>query len=285
MKFTSLAIGLTAIAAVLGPAAGVPAPKPKSTNPGRGSSSCASGITYQLIGYLNTKDIDNVGSYCKPWAAVGYVAGIGLFNTNAGSILAVVDKFMASSDYKDEFKGVYDALKKAAETKATSTAGLEALCPAWVKASATGDAFYNAQVSVFRELKEAPLKSSLKKYKLPITKAVILQYSVTNGVADTGFGVGAVIKDTDAAFTDNFEGTSGSTLTIGDYKVDEIEWLYQFMEVADGKAKGLTAGFSKILSSLVRKTDYKLSSAITFTGFSKKKVTIDCKPSFKSAPE
>ncbi|KAJ2715612.1 hypothetical protein H4R19_001104 [Coemansia spiralis] len=273
MKLTILSVGLLAMSALAAPI----------TQNNKAAieidTKCAFRITYQLIGYLNTGLIDGAEAECDAQTGAGYAAGIGKFSTKSGNALAVVDQYIASPEYKGEFKDVHDALAKAATEHSVSTDGLSGFCPAWEKAAKSGDSFHMAQVTVIRGSYEKPMLTLAKalKIKFPLTRAALLSTALANGLGDAQAGLGAVIAATNALFTHSVKGTSGNRVTIGKFKVDEIVWLGKFLDTLDTLSAGVDTRTAEVFRDIIATGSYKLDSTTVFQGFDGKQVTLTCK--------
>ncbi|KAJ2716632.1 hypothetical protein H4R19_000523, partial [Coemansia spiralis] len=174
MKFASLTVGLVAAASLLSPATGSPMPKSSSSKDDSINYTCAYRNGYQLIGYLNTRLDKGGDSFCMPIEGSGYVGGIIRFTVQYGSALAVVEKYMEDENYKEEFKDVYEELKKRAAAQSTAIDGFNDFCLAWKKAGINGNSFFDAQMAVARNMYEIPALNMAKRLKLrfkyPLTR-------------------------------------------------------------------------------------------------------------------
>ncbi|KAJ1725094.1 hypothetical protein LPJ61_005675 [Coemansia biformis] len=273
MKLATLSVGLVAAISLLGSAAGAPA---SSSNPGKTDSTCAYRIGFQLISYMNTGMLKGGEASCTNNNEEGYRAGIGLFTTKYGSVLAVVNEYMKSPDYKDEFKDVIEQLKKTAAAQ-SGPEGLDTFCDAWSKAALNAGPFFDAQVTVLRSMYEAPALKAAKglKIRLPLTKAAMTQAALTNGLGNDGKTIGAVITATNKKFDENYVGPSDSTLKVNGHEVDEIEWLKEFLNAKDVLADK-EVQFSDVFRSVLRRGYFTLSDEIEFKGLEGKDVSIDC---------
>ncbi|KAJ2710702.1 hypothetical protein H4R19_003620 [Coemansia spiralis] len=267
MKLTAFSAGLVAVSSLFAPAAAAPALLHDRAALNI-DYQCAFRITYQLLGYVNTGYPVNARAACGGNDDSGITAGIGRFTSRWGSLLAVVDTYKASGHYLGEFDDVYNATVTAAREQKGATIGLGGFCAAWIKASENGNALYNSQISVVRSLFEEPTKVYWKKYRirLPLTRAALTIVALTNGLGETGKSVGAAITLTNSRLNATISGSSGSTLRIGNYMVDEIEWLKKFLDAADELASFNQYGTNNILREVIKGGHYTLSSAITLQG-------------------
>ncbi|KAJ2791909.1 hypothetical protein H4R21_006245, partial [Coemansia helicoidea] len=243
---------------------------------------CAFRNTYQLLDYLNSSDESKGKAFCELYSKAGYLAGIGQFSTRWGSALAVVDSYMASPNYKDEFKDIYDALKAAAKDHSVSAEGLDTFCDAWRKAAANGNSFYNSQIAVVRSMHEEATKAYWKQYgiRLPLTRAVLLTTAtateITTKLGDKDYTTDAIIKKTNAKFSGNVGGKSGSSVKAGKFLVDEIAWLRKFLDTADELTDGHLKKAHDVFRYLIKEGYYTLDSDITLTGYKGQQATLTC---------
>ncbi|KAJ2699070.1 hypothetical protein H4R19_005555 [Coemansia spiralis] len=265
MRLTAFSAGLVAISSLFAPAAAA-----QALLHNRAALDidykCAFRITYQLFGFVSTGVAINGQDSCNLYVGEGIVAGIGRFISRWGSLLAVVDNYKASGHYLGEFDDVYNATVTAAREQTGSTIGLEGFCPAWHSATKNGNYLYNSQVSVVRSQYEEPTKVYWKKYgiRLPLTRAAMTMVAITNGLGETGGTVGAAITLTNSKFTANVTGSSGSTLRIGQYMVDESEWLKKLLDSADELGGYGNALILDNFRELIKGGYYTLSSTFTY---------------------
>ncbi|KAJ2715611.1 hypothetical protein H4R19_001103 [Coemansia spiralis] len=280
MRFASLTVGLVAVASLLSPATGSPMPKSSSSKADSINYTCAYRNGYQMIGYLNTRMAKDGDSYCRAEQDNGYVGGIIRFTVQYGSALAVVEKYMEDENYKEEFKDVYEELKKRAAAQSTVTDGFDDFCVAWKKAATNGNSFFDAQMAVARNMYEIPALNMAKRFKLrfkyPLTRFAVTQFAITGGIGEDDRTIGGIMKATNAKITADVTGESNSQLTVGTFKVDEIEWLKLFMDKASDAAGAYYAPVVKVLNDLITKGNYNIGSTTRFKGFDGKTVTLQC---------
>ncbi|KAJ2711017.1 hypothetical protein H4R19_003455 [Coemansia spiralis] len=280
MKFASLTVGLVAVASLLSPATSSPMPKSSSSKADSINYTCAYRNGYQLIGYLNTRIAKGGDSYCEAIQNSGYYAGIIKFTIQYGSALAVVEKYMEDENYKEEFKDVYEPLKKLVAAKSSASDGFDDFCPAWKKAATNGNSFFDAQMAVARNMYEIPALNMAKRFKLrfkyPLTRFAVTQFAIIGGLGEDGRTIGGIMKATNAKITADVTGESDSQLTVGTFKVDEIEWLKLFLNTAINSSTNYYIPVFDVLSDLVTKGNYNLSSTTRFKGFDGKTVTLQC---------
>ncbi|KAJ1726235.1 hypothetical protein LPJ61_005329, partial [Coemansia biformis] len=239
---------------------------------------CAFRITYQLISYFNTKELRGAAPCGLTNSGAGYAAGIAKFTTRYGSALAVINEYANSTHYKGEFEAVLPALKKVVAGDSDSVDGLDGFCDAWKKAAETSNSFYLTQVNVVRNMYEKPALAAAKqlKIKFPLTRAALTMTAVTNGLGDDGNTLGVVIKATNKSIKGDAKGTSGNSLKIGLYTVDEIEWLKVFLATKDKMSNYATSGNTSAFRNIAENGDLTLSKDITFKGYNDRSVTIRC---------
>ncbi|KAJ2715610.1 hypothetical protein H4R19_001102, partial [Coemansia spiralis] len=173
MKFASLTVGLLAVASLLSPATGSPMPKSSSSKADSINYTCAYRIGYRLVGYLTTLLEKGSDAYCRAETGDGYVAGIIRFTVQYGSALAMVEKYMEDENYKEEFKDVYEELKKRSAAQSTAVGDFPNFCVAWREAATNGNSFFDAQMAVARNMYEIPALNIAKRlnlrFKYPLT--------------------------------------------------------------------------------------------------------------------
>ncbi|KAJ2716049.1 hypothetical protein H4R19_000865 [Coemansia spiralis] len=273
MKLSILSVGAIAVCALAAPAPEAPI-STRATN-----QQCASRNTLQLYNYLSTVLTYEPAAKCREESGLGYVAGIGGFNTKSGLTFSVVKHYTESPHYKGEFKDVYSALAKAAKEHSESTDGLSGFCPAWKKAVKNGPAFYQAQIRTLydgsEDLAHKLAKGIQSKFALTDTAVMLMTAMYIPGTSKAAFnpiGLHAMKK-----ITGNITGNSGNSITIGKYKVDEGKWLHMLLDMADKMVGDADRRAIKILRNLAAAGSYKLDGTIKFQGFGGKSVTLNCK--------
>ncbi|KAJ2711018.1 hypothetical protein H4R19_003456 [Coemansia spiralis] len=227
-------------------------------------------------------------SYCRAEQDNGYVGGIIRFTVQYGSALTVVEKYMEDKNYKDEFKDVYEELKKRAAAQSTVTDGFDDFCVAWRKAATNGNSFFDAQMAVARNMYEIPALNIAKRlnlrFKYPLTRFAVTQFAITGGIGEDGRTIGGIMKVTNAKITADVVGKSDSQLTVGTFKVDEIEWLKQFLLTAINSSTDHYIPVFSVLTDLAIMGNYNLSSTTQFKGFGGNTVTLQC-DKLKATPQ
>ncbi|KAJ1719826.1 hypothetical protein LPJ61_006246 [Coemansia biformis] len=208
----------------------------------------------------------------------GYTAGIAQFNTKDGSALKVVDKYKDGSNYQDEFEAVYAALEKAAKDKSASTDGLTDFCDAWTTAAGNGNAFYSAQVAVARSMLEKNAKQSTWTIglKYPLSKSLMMLTAFSNGYGKDGSTLGGIIAAADKKFDADTPGDSGNTLKIGEYSVDEMEWVKAFLDAKDELSGDSSSKQSDVIRNIIKGGYYKFNQSFKVKGINGKSVSFTC---------
>ncbi|KAJ2772334.1 hypothetical protein IWQ57_001810 [Coemansia nantahalensis] len=131
-----------------------------------------------------------------------------------------------------------------------------------------------------RAMYEKPALSVAKEQgvtpKYPITKVFLTQLAVVNGFGDPERSLDAIMKATNELFTQDVDGDSGSQITVGSYKVDEIVWLKELLIKAAKMSHPVFSRTVRILSDIVYEGNYKLSKTTKFQGFNWEPVTLEC---------
>ncbi|KAJ2649739.1 hypothetical protein IWW40_002915 [Coemansia sp. RSA 1250] len=117
-------------------------------------------------------------------------------------------------------------LEEYAKTGSGSADGLDGYCDAWRKAH-KGPDFLPAQSQVQRGWYANPPLAYTSKYGVQygIPRAVLYDAAVSNDVYTNGTCLGLTLGATNAQFSRDMLGDSGSTLNINGHKVDELIWL------------------------------------------------------------
>ncbi|KAJ2781084.1 hypothetical protein H4R18_003079 [Coemansia javaensis] len=241
---------------------------------------CAGAINYQVITILNTGSTTKDGSRCIQGAeGEGYTVGFANFSTIYGDALAVVQGYMKAPTYKGEFDKYLPVLQQNAAGRDGTVEGLEGFCDAWAAASKETLPFFSAQIDVARAMYDKPslLYARKLKLKFPVGKSILFDTAVTDGFGQKGNGVGAMVSATNAQFTKDAPGNSGSTLNINGHKVDEIVWYRAYLDVRDKLATNPnTKTHTKVYRSILDNGGQGFNEKISFTGPDGKKTTAKC---------
>ncbi|KAJ2781085.1 hypothetical protein H4R18_003080 [Coemansia javaensis] len=243
------------------------------------AADCPETLNIALISYLNAHKVGGGGGVCSVGApGTGYVAGIGAFTTQYGSALDVIKAYKAGGSYRGVFDQLLPTLETYAAQSSGSTAGLDSFCAAWEAASANGQAFRAAQVSVIRSKFEEPalqLAASLG-VRFELTKSLLLDTALVNGLAGTNGGLAEIIAATNNAFTASQAAPSGSALTIGNLTVDEAQWIQSFLDARTAVAPGRALDHIAAYRSLLAGSQFAFADRISFTDATGRGVTIAC---------
>ncbi|KAJ2781086.1 hypothetical protein H4R18_003081 [Coemansia javaensis] len=295
MKLTVLAAGAAFL--LLGSAAAAPTTTTKNKNNDSNDSDnapdldkidykCAGNINYQLINYLNTNSLNRTGATCYKGNGdkSGYTAGIVNFSTQYGDALGVISLYAKDPTYNKEFDALIPTLQKYAQETSGSVEGLDKFCDAWESAANNGRAFYEIQVKYARENydKPAQLAARYPRLRFPISKSVVFDTAVTNGLGDEGNSLGALIAATNSTITADDSGDSGSTLAVGKFSIDEIKWLTKFLDIREEKSGDNGKGHIAAYRSLIDRKAYMFDGTIEFIDSNSKKIQISCNKAAES---
>ncbi|KAJ2312263.1 hypothetical protein H4R23_001884 [Coemansia sp. Cherry 401B] len=194
---------------------------------------CSVYNSYQLVNLQLSGVKGSVGTKCfKDIGGRGYVAGFINFSTNRRDALWVVDQFRQTANYAGEFDVYYNTLEANAWAKSGSTQNLDGFCDAWKKAN-TNPEFFGIQTNVMRQLYDQPAYTFFKQLggKYAVTRSVLFNTAITNGFDGGPNTLASLIVTTNQNFTKKTTGSSGNSLSVNGYQVDEIVWLKKFLDV------------------------------------------------------
>ncbi|KAJ2355100.1 hypothetical protein GGF43_002887, partial [Coemansia sp. RSA 2618] len=134
--------------------------------------------------------------------------------------------------YDGGFDKYLPILEKYAKSNSGSTKGLDGYCNAWYSAAYYNPDFYKVQLQAANDLYRVPANQYADKLKLKfaVSRAVIYDTAIINGVESDGDSLGGLVQTTNKQFTKAKTGSSGSTLSIDGVKVDEIVWVQKLLD-------------------------------------------------------
>ncbi|KAJ2896803.1 hypothetical protein GGI21_000176 [Coemansia aciculifera] len=196
---------------------------------------CAKTLALKVTNIYENGDSNFHYDYCENLHdGRGFTAGIAGFCSGTGDAWEVIQAYHKLTGGRgDEFSKFDTVLKKYAESGSDSTSGLDGYCALWGKLGKGDARFKQAQDSVRDELYVAPAQQYSAKLglRLTISQAQLYDTGIEHGTGNDADGLGSLIKRTNAKFTSDRPGSSGSTLNINNHKVDEIVWLNEFLGV------------------------------------------------------
>ncbi|KAJ2847988.1 hypothetical protein IWW36_003561 [Coemansia brasiliensis] len=222
MKFVAISLGILASLSYIGSVDAKPTVE-----------YCSYYISLQMTNLYQTGTTGSFISRCsQDYFRKGISAGFINFSTARGDALEVIKTFQKSSNYAGEFDQYIDVLEKYANTGSGSTEGLDGYCNAWKKACENPDFFSaQSQVNYSWYSKRSKQYADMFGLKYGISRAVLYDTAVSNDVYTNGTCLGLVLAATNAQFSRNTYGNSGSTLKINGYDVDEMIWLARLLEM------------------------------------------------------
>ncbi|KAJ1989134.1 hypothetical protein GGI25_004983 [Coemansia spiralis] len=244
VKFVTLATGLATISMLATAHAGL--------------SGCPKNLAFQLTNVFQIGQIHfEYGNCAKDNTGNGYAAGIANFCTRTGDAWQVIQAYHNLTGGNDEFTQFDSILKQYAETNSGSTSGLDGYCNAWQKASAS-QKFWSAQGAIFDKLYFTPSQGFADSLglQLSVSQGQMYDAAISHGTSNNSRSLGGMIQTTNSKFANDTLGGSNSTLSIGGYQVDEIEWLKEFINVR--KAIGSKNNLASINSYnyIINQTEY-----------------------------
>ncbi|KAJ2746132.1 hypothetical protein GGI20_001617 [Coemansia sp. BCRC 34301] len=195
---------------------------------------CARTLALKVTNIYENGDPNFHYDYCENLHdGRGFTAGIAGFCSGTGDAWEVVQAYHKLTGGSDEFSRYDSVLRKYSESGSDSTSGLDGYCALWETLGKGDTRFKSAQDSVRDALYVAPAQqySSKLGLRLTISQAQLYDAGIQHGTGNDADGLGSLIKRTNAKFTSDKPGSSGSTLTINKHKVDEIVWLNAFLKV------------------------------------------------------
>ncbi|KAJ2827993.1 hypothetical protein IWW50_001610 [Coemansia erecta] len=209
----------------------------------------------------------------------GYASGIVNFTTRNGDALKVIQEYLSynSGSYNGTFDEYLPTLKKYASKGSGSTKGLSGYCDAWEEA-AQDNLFWNAQSSVLSSEYNAPIQEYVDeiKIKFSVTRAILYDTAIVNGLGSSDSDLGGIFKATNAAFYTSVEGDSGNSVVINnEYSVDELMWALKFLDIressSDSGSKNIAA-----YRSIIARNDLTWDKDVTVEDSDGKEVTVSC---------
>ncbi|KAJ2820221.1 hypothetical protein GGI24_004558, partial [Coemansia furcata] len=163
----------------------------------------------------------------------GYTSGIAGFCTGTGDAWLVIQEYHKLTGGKDKMTQFDAVLADYAASGNNSTIGLTEYCSVWRKLGSSNAKFKQAQDTIRDDMYMAPAMEYAKQLGLrtSIAQAQLYDAGIQHGASNGPDGLGGMINSTNAQITTDEAGDSGSTLTINQYKIDEIVWLKKFLAV------------------------------------------------------
>ncbi|KAJ2310555.1 hypothetical protein H4R23_005634, partial [Coemansia sp. Cherry 401B] len=186
-----------------------------------------------IIGLYQSGFVASYPARCeKDDSGGGLASGYINFTTGNGDALEVIQEYQKTANYTGGFDKYIGTLKKLAATHSSSTAGLDGYCDLWTK-SCKDPNFFATQIAVANSRYQAPSLKYVKKLGIQyaVSRSVLYDTAIVNGPKDTSDNIGGLVRATNAMFTKNTPGNSGSMLSINGVKVDEIAWLKKFLQI------------------------------------------------------
>ncbi|KAJ2772335.1 hypothetical protein IWQ57_001811 [Coemansia nantahalensis] len=283
MRIAAIIAGLIAAVSLPGPASASPFNVSAESGSQDIDYKCAFRISFQLIGYVSTGSAIGAAALCsKSDGGDGYVAGAFSLTTKHGTALAAINEYKQRPAYNKEFDALIPTLEKYNETMSGSTDGLDAFCNAWTTAAKNEYDFYGAQIKVIRDMYEGPALEVARSLNIryPLTRSAMTNVALMGGLGKQGDALGAVVAAANAGFAKDVKGTSGNSVKVGNYAVDEVVWLDAFLDAWDKLSNGASSSKSKIYASLYKNNHLQLDDMIAFTGFDNQPVSFKCEKLF-----
>ncbi|KAJ1868985.1 hypothetical protein LPJ55_005664 [Coemansia sp. RSA 990] len=195
---------------------------------------CSKDIALRLTNIYENGNTDFHYDYCENIGdGRGYTAGIAGFCTGTGDAWEVIQAYHKLTGGKDDFSSMDSVLKKDADNSDSSTSGLESYCKVWANLGKTSKQFQQVQDTIRDNLYYSPSQklADQLELKFDVSRGEMYDTGLQHGTDTDPDGLPSLINDTNAKFTSDQTGSSGSTLTINGHKVDEIVWLKKFIEV------------------------------------------------------
>ncbi|KAJ1931584.1 hypothetical protein GGF37_007345, partial [Kickxella alabastrina] len=201
-----------------------------------GLSECQKNLAIQQTNLFQLDSIQFDYGHCeKDDTGNGYSAGIANFCTGIGDLWEVIKIYHIATNGDDEFTIFDETLQKYANELNGTTAGLKDFCKVWNKAAAVQE-FMDAQDEILDSLYFKPSQEYSDKLglNLSISQAQLYDTSISHGASNNSHSLGGMIELTNSRIGRDIGGNSTSTLQIGEFMVDEIEWLKEFLNVRAG---------------------------------------------------
>ncbi|KAJ2378514.1 hypothetical protein IW150_000749 [Coemansia sp. RSA 2607] len=253
-----------------------------------GLSDCSKNLAFQLTNLFQLDSIQFDYANCgADDTGNGYAAGIINFCTGTGDAWQVIEAYHKITGGNDEFTSLDKTLAAYAADGNGSTSGLEGFCNLWAKASKKQE-FMDAQNQVLEALYFNPSQeyADSNSLKLSVTQAQLYDTAISHGASNSSNGLGGMISLTNSRFSRDIPGNSTSTLQIGGYNIDEIEWLKEFLNVRAGySVEGDATNSIRAYALILQLQEYSWNDQITVLDNDDKQVVISCANSYMPAAE
>ncbi|KAI8323515.1 lysozyme-like protein [Martensiomyces pterosporus] len=227
MKFTTATLGLAATVATF-----------SSVN--AALIGCPKELALKITNIYENGDTRFHYEYCEDFKdGRGYTSGIAGFCTGTGDAWQVIQQYHGTPPKRDDFSKYDPVLKEYAAKGSPSLNNLQGYCDTWKRLGQSDKKFQAAQDTIRDNLYFSPSQKYADKLglKFSISQAQLYDAGIQHGTGTDADGLGGLVKATNAAFTKDAPGSSGSTLTINGHKVDEVVWLQKFLNVRTADLK------------------------------------------------
>ncbi|KAJ2390065.1 hypothetical protein H4S02_002051, partial [Coemansia sp. RSA 2611] len=201
---------------------------------------CSKDIALRLTNVYENGDTEFHYDYCENINdGRGFTAGIAGFCTGTADAWEVIKEYHKLTGGNDDFTPMDGLLEKYALAEDESTSGIEDYCSVWEKLGQSDKKFQQAQDTIRDQMYYNPSQKEADKLgaKLDVTRGEIYDTGIQHGTGEGEDGLAALIGYTNAAFSSDQTGDSGSTLSINGKQVDEIVWLKKFITIRDEDLK------------------------------------------------
>ncbi|KAJ2852103.1 hypothetical protein J3B02_003497 [Coemansia erecta] len=247
-----------------------------------GLADCSKNLAFQLTNLFQLGEIQNDYGNCGvDDTGNGFSAGIVNFCTGTGDAWQVIQLYHKATGNDDEFTAYDSILQKYAEQGDGSTAGIENFCELWKQASKT-QAFMDVQNQVVDELYFNPSQNYADSLNLTlsISRAQLYDTAISHGASESSNSLGGMIQLTNSRFGRDILGDT-TALTIGNYKVDEVEWLREFLNVRAGySVEGDATNSIYSYTYILEHGEYMWTDEITVLNDKNKETVISCANSY-----
>ncbi|KAJ1881539.1 hypothetical protein LPJ57_001548 [Coemansia sp. RSA 486] len=243
---------------------------------------CSKNLAFQLTNLFQLGQIQYDYGNCEvDDSGNGYAAGIVNFCTGTGDAWQVIQLYHEATGNDDEFTQYDDILQKYAEEGDGSTEGIENFCEIWQQASKT-QAFMDAQNQIVDELYFNPSQkyADTLNLTLSISRAQLYDTAISHGATESSYSLGGMVKLANSRFGRDIAGNT-TALTIGEYKVDEVEWLKEFLNVRAGySSEGDATNSIYSYTYILEQGEYMWTDKITVLNNRDNQTEISCANSF-----
>ncbi|KAJ1720558.1 hypothetical protein LPJ53_004837 [Coemansia erecta] len=248
-----------------------------------GLTDCSKNLAFQLTNLFQLDSIQFDYANCgEDDTGNGFAAGIVNFCTGTGDAWQVIEAYHNITGGDDEFTSLDKTLAAYAEDGNGSTAGIENFCGLWAEASKK-QAFMDAQNQVLEALYFDPSQTYADSVNLTlsVTQAQLYDTAISHGASDSYNSLGGMISLTNSRFSRDIPGNSTSTLQIGGFNIDEIEWLKEFLNVRAGySVEGDATNSIRAYILILQLQEYSWTDQITVLDNDDKQVVISCADSY-----